>query len=293
MVLLIFLYPQLSQHDFYFIRLFGGGLGNLLFPWARAVSLGNKYGLPLIYPTWPQIKIGSYLRKEKDKRHYFGLFKPSKDYIYGSKRIYYLTKLPRINETAFFQDPEYFQRQGKDLVVITMGYEDYFEPILTRHELIKTKLYDMVHPERIPKLDNQPFLAVHVRLGDFKVGKQTTPLVFFETYLSQIRDRWPNIQIMVFTDGGENEICSLLQKYNAKNADFGSSISDMLAMSCAKLLIASKNSTFSWWASYLGRMPVIWPKDTTTKPIYHDNESPELYLGISEVLPDMFFDNSY
>ena len=47
---------------------------------------------------------------------------------------------------------------------------------------------------------------------------------------------------------------------NAERVMTGSPLVDLILLSKAKILIGSKNSTFSQWASYLGRMPVIWPK---------------------------------
>jgi hypothetical protein len=48
---------------------------------------------------------------------------------------------------------------------------------------------------------------------------------------------------------------------------FGSAIADLWALSNANVLVAS-GSTFSMWASYLGRMPVIWHPGQLSCPLY-------------------------
>jgi hypothetical protein len=285
---MVFLYPLLSKWDFFFIRLLGGGLGNLLLPWARSVSLGNKYDLPVIYPTWPQIKVGTYLRRESDKRLYFGIFAPTKDYIVGWGKFIHLLRSPWIGEAEFLAQPEAYIRAKKNYVVIIAGYKDFFSPILNDFELIKKSLLDIVRPCHTPLASATPYVAVHIRLGDFKVGGQTTPLEFFDKMLSQIKANLAGLDVLVFTDGRKEEIDCLLSKHEARLAYFGSSVADILAMSYARLLVASKNSTFSWWASYLGRMPVIWPRDTSTYPIY-GNQQIELYLDKDATLGQELF----
>ncbi len=285
---MVFLYPLLSRYDLLHVRLLGAGLGNLLLPWARAVSLGDKYDLPIIYPTWPQIKVGSYLRWERDKRHYFGIFAPTSDYIVGWEKFTRQIRSSWIDEEAFLATPDRYISSNKEYVVIVNGLKNFFLPILQDYELIKKKLLDIVRPGHIPAGPATPYVAVHIRLGDFKVGKQTTPLEFFDNVLSQIRANLTGLEVLVFTDGRKTEIDYLLIKHEARLARFGSSMADIFAMSYARLLVASKNSTFGWWASYLGRMPVIWPKDTSTHPIYQ-NQGIELYLDKDATLGQELF----
>ena len=288
-LIMVFLYPQLNKWDFLGIRFFGSGLGNLLLPWARAVSLANRYGLPVVFPTWPQVKIGTYLRREKDKRHYFGIFSPSSEYIVGWARLTRLLYCRWVGEEVFLARPDFFLRANQDHVVNITGCKDFFLPILEDHELIRMKLLDIIRPSHIPARTADRYVAVHIRLGDFKVGKQITPLDFFDNVLLQIKANLPHMEVFIFTDGRRDEIDHLLTKHQARLADFGSSMADLLAMSKSTLLVASKNSTFCWWASYLGRMPVIWPKDTSTFPIYRNKEI-ELYLDTNAIVPQEVFD---
>jgi len=42
----------------------------------------------------------------------------------------------------------------------------------------------------------------------------------------------------------------------------GNALSDLLLLFKSNILIVSKNTTFSMWASFLGGMPNIWPENS-------------------------------
>jgi hypothetical protein len=67
--------PVLSKPDFGLVRAPGPGFGNLLFPIARAVIGQAEVGGDLVLPTMRQIKLGTFLRGERDKRTYGDLFR--------------------------------------------------------------------------------------------------------------------------------------------------------------------------------------------------------------------------
>ena len=71
------------------IRLGGAGLGNILFPWARALVYAQENHCIRIQTTWKNLKIGTFLRKEKDKRLYFDLFR-EKDGVSGLEKFWLL-----------------------------------------------------------------------------------------------------------------------------------------------------------------------------------------------------------
>src|SRR5919202_2334278 len=71
-------YPQLPR----------AGLGNMLLVWARAVLFAHINSLPVVAPTWGKVRIGAYLRGERDKRYYGHLFCQENHH---SKFSYFLT----------------------------------------------------------------------------------------------------------------------------------------------------------------------------------------------------------
>ena len=53
------------------VRLGGAGLGNILFPWATAIVYAKIHNLTRLQTTWKNLKIGTFLRIDRDKRIYF------------------------------------------------------------------------------------------------------------------------------------------------------------------------------------------------------------------------------
>ena len=71
---MIYHYPLLSKYDFLLFRLHGAGLANHLFPMYRAFQKSKETNGVFLFPTMVQLKIGTFIRREQDKRIYFSLF---------------------------------------------------------------------------------------------------------------------------------------------------------------------------------------------------------------------------
>ena len=65
-----YVYPKFDGLHLHFFRLGGSGLGNLLYPYFRALVYAKQNNLQLISPIFPSIKIGPYFRGESQKRSY-------------------------------------------------------------------------------------------------------------------------------------------------------------------------------------------------------------------------------
>ena len=96
-----FAYPLFEKYDLGVVRLLGPGLGNLLFPWARAVVACDRDGLTLIDPTWPSIKVGPLLRGEADLRFYGSLFRPAPHSVSGLRKLMLLLGSRRVSEERY------------------------------------------------------------------------------------------------------------------------------------------------------------------------------------------------
>jgi hypothetical protein len=68
-------YPLLSSMDIGFIREPGPGLGNLLFPIGRALQEAKIKKEVFARPTMFNLKLGPFVRREKDSRLYNKEFK--------------------------------------------------------------------------------------------------------------------------------------------------------------------------------------------------------------------------
>ena len=297
----LYAYPLLHSPDLAFIRLGGPGLGNHLFTWARCVVACEIYGLRLIAPTWPQIKIGPLLRGEPDKRFYFGLFKAGPGQVGGLRKSLLLLGLPKLRESVLFQDTQLDSTTIKRGIVLFRGMDGMFKPILAHNELIKKKLLEITDSRHKVGLamDFSDSISVHVRLTDFvkptsiaaeQSGghNQRTSISWFVEMVKQIRNATKRpMPVHIFSDGSDDELAELLTEPGTARLTTGSSIGDILALSQANILIAS-GSTFSMWASYLGRMPVIWPVGQLRHLLYRQGEAMEIEGVPGSPLPEQF-----
>ena len=94
-----------------------------------------------------------------------------------------------------------------------------------------------------------------------------------------------NTKIIVFSDGKEEELRPLLALGNVERVCFGSSIADILAMSRAKLLVAS-GSSFSMWARYLGRMTTVMFPNQVKQKILTEKDAAREIVALEEIGPD-------
>ena len=230
------------------VRLGGAGLGNILFPWATAIVYAKTHNLIRLQTTWKNLKIGTFLRKERDKRMYFDLF-TGKDGVGGLKKFLLLNFT---NKVKCFS-----------------SMDDLFEPFKHEHNFVKTELLKIINPYHIEKAEefNPNSVALHIRMGDFEEPENEQllrdgawnyrlPLKWYIVIIDKIRLK-SNLPIYIFSDATDKELQDVLSFSNCRRAYFGSSISDMIALSRCKVLVSSA-STFSMWASFLGQIPTIW-----------------------------------
>jgi hypothetical protein len=233
-------YPKLTPHiDLGFMRLGGPGLANCMIIAARAYVLAKKNNYEYISPTWYKISLGPYLRSEKDKRHYFGLFK--KYGLTGIRKLYFiiLSALHNKNVIKISDLGNYFQdlKENREIVV------DYFNKIINR---------------KAPDIQNT--IGIHIRLGDYKGTNSETKVDYYLNMIDVIKKTYDNkYEFILFSDARDSDLKQILNNPYVKKVFFGDALSDMLALSKCNLIIAS-DSTFSAMAAFLGNTPIIFPK---------------------------------
>ena len=230
------------------LRVGGAGLGNILIPWATALVYAKKHKLLRIQTTWRTIKLGTFIRKERDKRMYLDLF-TREEGVSGIRKFFLLN----------------FSNQVKKFSSIA----NLFESFKDQHTFVRDELLQIVNPYHMKKVESfdSNSIALHIRMGDFLVSKDETllrngawnyriPLRWYISLIKKIR-LITDLPVYIFSDGSDEDLADILKLDNCKRAYFGSAISDMIALSRSRLLIAS-GSTFSMWASFLGQTPTIW-----------------------------------
>ena len=279
-----FIYPRLSRLDFSVIRVGGPGLGNLFFPWARAVVASEKYKIPIIYPTWPQIKFGPIIRRESDRRNYINLFTHNNSYISGYKKIYYRMFFKHKSEEELYNIHINSIDNFKNVIFNIEGLGNYFKPILKSNNLIFSELKSILSNYNFNNR-NDNYIGVHLRYGDFISTNQNTEHDFYVNILKQIRTKFSNYPIRIFSDGNYKEFKWAIEDFNAYHVKSKSAISDILDMSRSNLLIGTANSTYSAWASFLGRMPVLWPEEHKLAYLYYDKPSLARKISNKGIIP--------
>jgi hypothetical protein len=245
-------YPKLPSLHHFIIRFRGAGLANCLFVYARALILANTHQLKIINPSWIQFNLGPYLRKEKDKRHYNGLFNSFG--ISGIKKNWLLLTKKKHKETNNFDG------LTNGLIVVE-GLGNYFADLRHKSEMVKNHLLSIVNKQALTNYNGvtDEFVGIHIRMGDYDVDSRIALDWYLEkmTFIHEKCD--PNLKFLVFSDGKPEELQQVLNFKNTKMVFFGSAIADILVLSKAKLIIAS-DSTFSAWGAYLGQVPILFNK---------------------------------
>ncbi|WP_288141904.1 alpha-1,2-fucosyltransferase [Mesorhizobium sp.] len=248
--------PVLSRPDFFLFRAPGPGLGNLMFPIARALIGQARWGGVFVPPTLRQIKFGTYVRREADKRTYGQLLKhrTSEDWMNRFRVI----RTTKVDETRFGG-----QRYGSSTVVYE-GLGNFFHDIADNHEIIGGWIFknSRVILDDLEKID----IAVHVRRGDFTHanGAGASIRIPDEWYVEAVREAGKLLgtakpRCVIFSDGPASQVEGLSRQLNAVIDDSPNALASLMAMSRGKVIVTSR-STFSMWAALLGRQIAIWDK---------------------------------
>lgn len=274
-----YIYPCLeTSHDWGFIRFGGSGLANCMFVAARAYALAKKYEIPMLNPTWEKLSIGPYIRREKDKRTYSGLF--DKYGISGFKKLYFL------NRSSFTEDCiDDFEKSATGVLKV-VGLRNYFQDLEPRQsreffqKIVRSNVLSVVNAT-----DFTNKIAVHVRLGDYSEDRRV-PLDWYKTMIESLLSKNKSFEFFLFSDGTDEELGVLLEIPQIKRVFFGNALADMFAISRCRMVVAS-DSTFSAWGAFLGEVPIVFSK-RHFPPVYKN--LPEYVLGNSVELPQELID---
>lgn len=246
------------------------GLGHSLLAWARCRLWCDDHSIPMLAPSWRQLRIGPFLRGERDKRQYYRLFR-FPGYVTGLKRMALLATAPRVAAESSDLRAMAAERPGKLVVfrnLIAMNEETHFREIIGRGGQVRERLVAMTKPRHVPPPVTQPFIALHVRMGDFnappsveqlRAGAKNAriPVEWYCAMLSGIRARLGrDVPALVLSDGTDESLAPLLRLPAVQRSPRQSSVADLLSMSQGSLLIAS-GSGFSMWGTFLGDMPRV------------------------------------
>jgi len=200
-----------------------------------------------------------------------GLFRARPGEVSGLRRHLVDLRAERLDEPEDFRIAASTGADRSLRLVAFGGTSDMFARLSGLHDVLAAELRAMTHPRWlrfVEGLGSFP-IGINVRLGnDFKSaanpaeffsrGALKTPLDWYVRSLNLIRRLvGKNVRALVVSDGSERELNPLLSLENVRFLRPGCAISDLLALSRCRVLLAAGGSSFSAWASFLGQMPTI------------------------------------
>lgn len=243
------------------------GLAHSLLAWARCELWCRDRGVAMLAPDWSHLRIGPYLRRERDKREYHRLFRFTR-YVTGLRRHWLIATRPHVPANCS-TGPDLNERQ---IVVfenkVTRNFEEHFHEVVGRGAELLDAMRAMTRPCHLPDAAalREPHIAVHVRLGDFSeppadanglqgLTNTRLPIDWYAHALSALRDALGRtVPAIVYSDGEDATLASLLALPAVRRAPPGSAVTDLLSIALAAALVSS-GSGFSIWGSFLGGVP--------------------------------------
>lgn len=261
----IYVYPRFSTLGAFGFRGGGPGLGNLFFPYARALLLVKERNYALINPSWATFKLGTFLRREREKRLYLQVFKPRG--ISGPRKTFLLLTRRKILEVDAVK-----KNIALKSIVLTSGLGNLFKDISHEREYLSEKFRDMLRLDDVARIRalGQLGIGVHVRLGDFP-SRHRVPIAWYVRTIEKIRHiTGMEVPVAVASDGSDAELAELLRLPGVRRLRLGP-VGELFALAQARIILAS-DSTFSAWAAFLGHVPILWGKrDPVLDDIFADN----------------------
>lgn len=287
-----YLLPCLGGIETPFFRIGGPGLGNSLFPLMRCLLTADRTATPVLSPVWLNIKPGAWLRAERDKRLYYGIFESSG--ITGWRRFAALMTLPRLSEATSLIDD---LRPIRGIINFT-GMEGLFHPLIKHSVFVRNTFLSILSQSNRLHGQNksQPPAVIHVRLGDFGkppggapqpgMWNQRLPMEWYLDRMEALKRIDSNMTFVVVSDGTDAELCPLLARGCVRSSAL-SAVDDLQVMMSARVMVASA-STFSMWASFMGRMPVLWHPGQMRQKLYLHDHAIEIETATGSTLPASF-----
>lgn len=286
-----------------------GGLGNQLFTYAVGLANATRLGTELVADLrnfknyeWHDYELGSFansIRREISEDS------APKSVASGMVRFFPSRENPPANASlpAIVEQEENnlfsqrFLEAGNNSRL--RGYFQswkYLEPVSVA---LDQQLWALTKPsqwflEKTEELRNrEPWIGLHIRLGNYQDLEEMGVVadIYYRRALWLLRDLGVDREVFIFTDSPEvlERRNFLVEGFSPQlfKSDPGSTpLENMLLLSLSEHLIMA-NSTFSWWAAWLGRnngsqRRVIYPRPWINLQSWDDRDlqRPE-WIGLS------------
>jgi hypothetical protein len=301
-----FVYPKLGRVRLGDVYLFGTGLGNSLFPWARSVVAANSFELPMLSPVWERVTSGggwitaikTLSLQNASRRTYRGLFRRKLSFRKKLRELLVFSRAVHVDESLLPKQIESKFSSSGPTVFVFEGLRDGFDPLWPHRSYLRDEFTKLTQPEVLASVPPcaVPRVGCHIRLGDFQKTSDSTrlgqvnarlPLAWYACQLQLIKSYWPNVPIEIYSDGADEELEPILQLPNVTRANYQNAVADLVAMTRLRLLVCS-GSSFSAWAAFLGKMPTIWFPGKIASQMGAISDMTAIELGQNQSLPSSF-----
>lgn len=146
------------------------------------------------------------------------------------------------------------------------GYFQYYPPIARHEQYIRELFLSGLRAVDVSEI-SETAVAIHVRRGDYLRLPDFHYIITAEYYMNAMSQFPDNTQFLVFSDDiawcKDQPMFHEAERYAFTFVDEPNEIRAFAKMSAAKGGTICGNSTFSWWAAFLGphanRSPVVVP----------------------------------
>lgn len=232
------------------------GLGNELFPYMRAFDQALELQGKLLPPRWLQPRIGPTLRREHDRRQYWKLFQvPSMSEMLERSLVRAIRTVPLIR----------FLLPGSTVYFIE-GMANYFDDLKSSPSVYRDFLYKQARSGVLTERRTGNYFSVHIRLGDFQRtddnaislshNSHATPLTWYVGSVRALRKRFPDIDIVVSSDGTADELSEILRIEGVERSTASNALDEIFLLSNSIGMLGSR-STFTAWGAFLGNVPLL------------------------------------
>lgn len=223
-----------------------GGLGNQLFIIAAGYAYAKKHGKKLIIvPDNWNAGQGNHVLSYKDtifRNFEYGSFPFTRNVIPVHERRFNYDELPFVHGNVslhgYFQSLKYFE-----------DVKDEFISLLDLPDWDNT-------PLRNQKGSHMPLVAFHIRRGDYLIHRNIHHVCHTD-YFNHFLREFENYNVAGFTDSPAH-VLEEFSNFGLQIPTFNSDLDSFTSMSRCDIIVGS-NSTFSWWASLIGRKNCYFP----------------------------------
>lgn len=267
-------------------KLPSAGLGNKLFSWAAGALFAHLNQCPHYIVGMTRVHLGTFLRKERSKRFYFGYFKNEVISLFG--KGLFLKKYTLPQKAANITPTE----SGLYIFSEITHWTDHFVTLKDYRKEVLTLFWNGLSPKVTTQINlyPAPAIALHIRMGDFrelkegedfaKVGAVRTPLSYFEKIIAKIRAfvDW-EVPVTIFSNGSDEELREILTLPNVVRAEEDMDIVHLAVLSKSSVIVMSAGSSFSFWAGFLSDGILINHYNHIYKPIRSPHFNQKVYEG--------------